>query len=107
MTVSSHVHHLTPKSLTHLRLTAGPNMSLLRSTAPFSAPILHLHFCTWTQDIVVHSLLYLGGAGIIDLATYFCLSDTAAFFSTTSLAPATKPRPEKSVHDPERLLDIL
>ncbi|KAH8992933.1 cytochrome-b5 reductase [Lactarius akahatsu] len=50
--------------------------------------------------------LYLGGAGVVGLATYVYLGGSAAPFSTTSAAPAAKPKPEKSALDPTQFLDL-
>jgi len=51
--------------------------------------------------------LFLGGAGLVGLATYVYLGGSAAAFSTASPVPSTKPKPKKSTAlDAERFLDL-
>ncbi len=87
-------------------------MSLLRFTARALRPTCSARqFSTPTPGPTKPSSssnlpLYLGGAGVVGLATYVYLGGSAVPFSTTSAAPAAKPKPEKSALDPERFLDL-
>ena len=86
-------------------------MSLLRSAARALRPTCSARqFSTSTPGPTKSSSsnlpLYFGGAGLVGLGAYVYLGGSAAPFSTTSTAPATKPKPEKSALDPERFLDL-
>jgi len=87
-------------------------MSLLRLTARALRPTCSSRqFSTSTPGPTQKSSsnlpFFLGGAGIVGLATYVYLGGSAVPFSTTSATtPAAKPKPEKSALDPERFLDL-
>jgi cytochrome-b5 reductase len=86
-------------------------MSLLRFTARAVRPICSARqFSTPTPEPTKKSSsnlpFYLGGAGLVGLATYVYIGGSALPFSTAFTTPAAKPKPEKSALDPERFLDL-
>ena len=86
-------------------------MSLFRSAARALRPACSARqFSTSTPGPTKTSSsnlpLYFGGAGLVGLGAYVYLGGSAAPFSTTSTAPAKKPKPAKSALDPERFLDL-
>jgi cytochrome-b5 reductase len=87
-------------------------MSLLRSAARALRPTCSArHFSTPAPGPTKPSSssnlpLFLGGAGIVGLATYVYLGGSAASFSTAAAPSTKKPKPTKSAIDPERFLDL-
>jgi hypothetical protein len=86
--------------------------SLLRSAARALRPIQRVHSPNPHPDSAGHrrptscfTSAALGSLGS-RLTSTSILGDTAAPFFTTSPVPTTKPKPEKSVLDPERFLDM-
>jgi hypothetical protein len=108
----SHAHPFTTRaqirSLTHLRLVPIVCPSFVRLLAlcclPLSASILHLDTQTH-EPIIFQPPLYFRGARIVGVRNVR-LPRWLRHVLLHGLAPATKPKPEKSVLDPERFLDL-
>ncbi|KAI9459674.1 hypothetical protein BJY52DRAFT_1186290 [Lactarius psammicola] len=106
----AHIQVIDPSTITRLVPTCPSFVSTARalrttcSVRQFSTPTPGP---TKPSSSSSNLPLYLGGAGVVGLATYVYLGGSAAPFSTTFRSTRCESRdPEKSALDPERFLDL-